>query len=844
MAKSVAVDTRNYTLEQRRELFLKARKAEKPDFQVLTTDYEDNLVPYGLITFDSVLGLNGIKRHGFVSQVHGDEGVGKCLVANTIMASPAGLFYVGEIFEQSELPPVCTTRVTEKTYSLLNRNGVEERTSHFTHNGKRPVFSIKTKSGNELKNTAHHQHLILNHAGYWVWRRTEELLPGDYLVGVRNCAIEGNRTSDTNEELYFVGSAVADAWFGNQEVSITNDDPKVLAVAASVGSQVMDANRWTYKPDDRVSVRYTFRDMGGTEAFYEKYGFLPGVAKDKHVGRYLRALCPEQMKYFLQGYFDCECSIDAHGIEVSSASHKLLMEVKLILQMHFGIISVLHEKTVKAYPDNDYWRLQIFGEEAEKFNARIGFGSDVRKEQFKRLFATSKVRNTNIDVIPNCGVLLEALYDSSETSEAHNAAVRDYKGSMPYANPSYKKLGTILSLPWANSPVLQRLQDIRDAGYFYDEVAEIAPAGEEPTFDFTLPQTHSFIASGVVSHNSTLTYQIAANYQQETGESLGVFDFEGTGTPDYMEKIGCDMDMVKFIQPDSMEDSVIETLDLILQGCRFFIYDSIPWIKAEIDEKDIRSKKAFKASYGKHAQDMGKFFTALLPRIRRADGHIMMVNQTRSRIDDSLDAKYANDYSYTNKTYVLPGGRICRFTPATMIEMRMDRAVNPYDGKAGQGPHKDPFIVEPATKDTEGKPCVNRVRVRTLKNKVTGAGFREGFIWVRPATSPTPGIDNLMSIRELAREHGFIANKGAKWYVGKSAEEAFVTYPNKDAAIEDLVVNRNPAIHKKLEIILKDAIAADTTGRYTSTVTKEEIDMIEGDGAVPVGEGFVVEEEV
>jgi len=344
---------------------------------------------------------------------------------------------------------------------------------------------------------------------------------------------------------------------------------------------------------------------------------------------------------------------------------------------------------------------------------------------------------------------------------------------------------------------------------------------------------------------STLTYQIAANYQKRTEEPLGVFDFEGTGTPAYLEKIGCDMEMVKFIQPDCMEDAVNDTLELIDQGCRFFIYDSIPWINMLVDRKDIKSGKAFRASYGKHAQTMDKFFKTLHPYIKRADGHMMMVNQTRSRIDSSREAEYANDYSYTNKTYVLPGGRICRFTPSTMIEMRMVKEVKPYDGRDGQGPDKDPFIIEPENESNAGHPCVNRVRVRSLKNKVTGAGFREGFIWVRPATHPTPGIDNLMSIRELARDYGFIYNKGAKWLIGDPDVESslITTYPNKDAAIEDLAVKRNPEVHAKLNTLLAKKIASDTTGRHSTVVTKEEIDMIEGDdNPVAVGKGFDVEE--
>jgi RecA/RadA recombinase len=343
---------------------------------------------------------------------------------------------------------------------------------------------------------------------------------------------------------------------------------------------------------------------------------------------------------------------------------------------------------------------------------------------------------------------------------------------------------------------------------------------------------------------STLTYQIAKNYQEYTGEPLGVFDFEGTGTPAYLERIGCDMDMVSLRQPDCMEDAVKDTIELIDQGCRFFIYDSIPWINTMVDRKDIMSGKAFRASYGKHAQIMDKFFKTLHPYVKRANGHMFMVNQTRARIDDSTEAQWANDYSYTNKTYVLPGGRICRFTPSVMIEMRMVKEVKPYDGKVGNGPEKDPFVIEPATPETEGKPCVNRVRVRTLKNKVTGAGFREGFIWVRPNSHHTPGIDNLMSIRELGREYGLIANKGAKWFVGDSFDDAIVTYNNKDAAIEDLCVKQNPDVHAKLNALLVEKIQSDTSGRHAAVVTKEEIDMIEGEGEVTtLGKGFEVEVE-
>ena len=339
---------------------------------------------------------------------------------------------------------------------------------------------------------------------------------------------------------------------------------------------------------------------------------------------------------------------------------------------------------------------------------------------------------------------------------------------------------------------------------------------------------------------STLTYVVAKNYQKFTGEPLGIFDFEGTGTPAYLQKIGVDMGMCKLIQPNSTDKAIQESVTLLEEGCRFFIYDSIPSMKSMADRKDIMSGKAMKSSYGKHAQTMTKFFDILSPYMKMYDAHMFMVNQTRARIDDSLEAQWASDYSFTNLTYTLPGGRICRFIPSVMVELRMAKEVKPIE--AGKGdPSKvenDPLIVPMATPETKGKPLYNRVRARTLKNKVTGAGYREGYIWVEPGI----GINDNMSVRELARDYGYIANSGAKYFVGKSKEEAIAGYPSKEAAIDDLVNKENPEVLSKLKQLVADAIKNDSS-RFAAEVTAEEVRFAEGEEDVPQGKGFDIEDD-
>jgi len=50
--------------------------------------------------------------------------------------------------------------------------------------------------------------------------------------------------------------------------------------------------------------------------------------------------------------------------------------------------------------------------------------------------------------------------------------------------------------------VAQDLEEIASADIFWDEVVSIEPVGEEPVYDLTVPGPASWLADGIVSHNS------------------------------------------------------------------------------------------------------------------------------------------------------------------------------------------------------------------------------------------------------------------------------------------------------------------------------------------------------
>lgn len=279
------------------------------------------------------------------------------------------------------------------------------------------------------------------------------------------------------------------------------------------------------------------------------------------------------------------------------------------------------------------------------------------------------------------------------------------------------------------------------------------------------------------SGKSSLSYAINRNYQQSTGEPIALFDFERTTTSRYLRAIGLDESMAFVKRPDSVEDAVKDAIDLMGQGVRMFTFDSIPRMRSLIEVAEIKNGNAFKVQPGTHARTIQQFYDIVLPHIARVDGTLLMVNQTRSRIEMTNEAAMAaKGYeTVTNLNYSLPGGRANRYAISVMIETKNVKAWRP-------GKYEDEFVLEAEAFRGE-EYLANEVRLRTLKNKVSGTGYREGRIWIRPGL----GVDNLISVRQYARDLGLIANHGKRWYVGESVDSAIKVFDDKKAAVEALV---------------------------------------------------------
>lgn len=328
-----------------------------------------------------------------------------------------------------------------------------------------------------------------------------------------------------------------------------------------------------------------------------------------------------------------------------------------------------------------------------------------------------------------------------------------------------------------------------------NQVQEIVPSNLLP-WDFGL-RLYGLARRGTVYHihgdeeagKSTTTYALNREYQRATGEPVAIFDFEGTTQSWYLRSMGVDEDMAFVKFPSSIDDAMKDAIDLLSQGVRMFTFDSIPRMRNMVDVALIKSGEAFKIQPGTHARQIEQFYSMFLPHLIQADGTVLMVNQIRARLEMTRQAQLANSGKDTvlNLRYNLPGGKANRFNSSVMLELSKQKAWRP-------GKHEDEFLLEPETQNGEPYVAVE-VKGRTIKNKSTGTGYREAPFWIRPGR----GLDELISVRQYAREMDLIAFQGRKWYVGENMDEAIVVYDNKSDAIKDLVIRPNIEVHERLK---------------------------------------------
>ena len=445
----------------------------------------------------------------------GPAGTGKCLSSNSLVLTDKGMIEIGELGANAEIDQFAS--IDLKIHGL---KGVED--AAFVYNGgESDTLKFTTRFGFEIETTPEHPLLTINTDGNLQWKRADQLKRGDFVALQRGQKMFGTKTAIDFEYQAHQNDQ------NSKSVRIDElDEQFAYILGLMVGNGCLTVKNRVLlasKDDAVISVFDNLADRLGLHVFPNgkqnfviassqlyslllNLGLSNGKAATKCVPQAILTAPQKIVTAFLSGLFDADGTVEKRdgNITFSTISEKLARQVQIIL-LNFGIVAVKSNKrgTYLGKPHFSYL-LTISGEEAEKFDALIGF--NLERKKTRRILRKS---NPNVDFIPHLGLHLNAALRSAVLTRAQHKRFWDYR--IERRRPSYSKLAELLNIlqsKQAKHESLFYLQEILEKRLLFLEITRIEKSRAK-VFDLNVPGSHSFVANGFVNHNSFLAVAMA-----------------------------------------------------------------------------------------------------------------------------------------------------------------------------------------------------------------------------------------------------------------------------------------------------------------------------------------------
>ena len=135
----------------------------------------------------------------------------------------------------------------------------------------------------------------------------------------------------------------------------------------------------------------------------------------------------------------------------------------------------------------------------------IGFRLVKKKDKLNKILLKTSATNTNIDVIPSIGDLLLKIRKESDLTSKDVFGYKNYAFEKERIMPSRNMAAKLISRLSAGKPSesLCILEKLANSDIFWDEISSIEEIeGEDFVYDITVEGEHSFVANGMIIHNT------------------------------------------------------------------------------------------------------------------------------------------------------------------------------------------------------------------------------------------------------------------------------------------------------------------------------------------------------
>ncbi|MGD0602220.1 MAG: vitamin B12-dependent ribonucleotide reductase [Streptosporangiaceae bacterium] len=431
-----------------------------------------------------------------------------CLTADTLVTTNRGLVRLGEIGD------VYGNRWQDLDLTVSTDDGPAQATKFFV-NGEEPTRRITTEGGYKIQGTLTHRVKVVDPStGAWEWKRLADITSGDvvpvqmhtlvgeprlvtlpvldqaYYAGDRQVRVPDAVTPELAELVgYFMGDGSLHA--KGIRLCVADTDLDVTGRLAVLAKELFGL-----EPAVRTQEGYQELTLSSVRLarWWQAAGFAKGLPHEDHSGKgwvprvpsaILEANDPLVYCAFVRGLFEADGTVLDGVPSVSTAHESFAAEIRTLL-LTAGLATTTRE-TVSG------WGGAIFqvglrdADHALSFSELVGFIGQ-RKD---RLVA---------DMEPGQSAKKDYVFLPAEVWSELVPVSHPLRNAMTLSLRKHGGVPRMLASRIFSETLDGRLE--KALGYLFERVQANDDGGVQPTYDLSVPENVTYVANGMVSHNT------------------------------------------------------------------------------------------------------------------------------------------------------------------------------------------------------------------------------------------------------------------------------------------------------------------------------------------------------
>ncbi len=470
--------------------------------------------------FDCAMGERAISPMGHVRmmaavQPHLSGAISKCVTGETLVPSAEGLIRIGNLHAGEEEDSFREERL------VISSLGGDRKTDAFYYGGTRPVRRVRLRSGHTITGTYPHRLLVAGE-GCLEWKTLGEIAEGDAVAiqygaelwatmpaGLRDIKVSasyGNQKQvrlpeEMSTELAFLlGAYAAEGHITrtNWTIRITNSVPGVLERVRHAWQEVFGVQaRMGAQPGKCPEVAVSSKAI---VEFFEALG-CGSRASEKRIPDAVLRSPREMVLAFLQGLaLDAYVTTATPKWAICLDSRKLLDDLQVIMTN----LGVLHSRVTKHNKDNgkDYDEVHASGLQGQLMVSLVPFLEPDKAARAAK-FLTLDYSTGTADVVP--GITGRKLYEMIPLASGRGNG-RSWRNQFTYLRDprtqhvTRRTLERVSTLPGVELPGW--LRQVIEGNLHFSPVDSVTDMGDAEVYDLSVPETHAFVANGIMNHNT------------------------------------------------------------------------------------------------------------------------------------------------------------------------------------------------------------------------------------------------------------------------------------------------------------------------------------------------------